>query len=269
MKLLIPILILSIVLIAGCIEEIEPTPTTNGILQIKITDEADEISSLVLTINEIKVHRNTGEILVNQSEGQETNETDNSGWITVVGTKTIDLIQVKGIEEILGETTLSTGKYTQVRLSVSNVTATIDNETHNLKVPSKTIKFVHPFEIKENEITSLIIDFDADKSIVKAGKKYILKPVVKIITEKPEEIDLEELCIESGGNVTTGLCCLATDDFPDTCLIGACACSPTNSHEVKVCDCGEGKCWSNGCKTFDETVIERQVSEQVQVGIDV
>jgi hypothetical protein len=27
-------------------------------------------------------------------------------------------------------------------------------------------------------------------------------------------------------------------------LIGACGCSTDNSKEVKVCDCGEGKCWN-------------------------
>ena len=53
----------------------------------------------------------------------------------------------------------------------------------------------------------------------------------------------EELCINSGGTVTTQLCCGSVGDFPNTCLIGACGCSPSNSHEVKVCNCGEGKCW--------------------------
>lgn len=52
-------------------------------------------------------------------------------------------------------------------------------------------------------------------------------------------------CIDEGGTVKTQLCCNYTEDFPDTCLIGACGCSPDNSHEVKVCDCGEGKCWNN------------------------
>jgi len=53
----------------------------------------------------------------------------------------------------------------------------------------------------------------------------------------------EELCENSGGTVKTQLCCNSVNDFPDTCLIGACGCSPNDSHEVKVCDCGEGKCW--------------------------
>jgi hypothetical protein len=55
----------------------------------------------------------------------------------------------------------------------------------------------------------------------------------------------DELCRASGGAVTTQLCCKSASDFPNTCLIGACGCSPDNSKEVKVCDCGEGKCWDS------------------------
>ena len=61
---------------------------------------------------------------------------------------------------------------------------------------------------------------------------------------------IEELCRLSGGTVTTQLCCKSVSDFPNTCLIGACGCLPDNSHEIKACDCGEGKCWNgNICVT--------------------
>ena len=40
-----------------------------------------------------------------------------------------------------------------------------------------------PWEIEDNKTTSLIIDFNADNSIVQAGDKYTLKPVVSISTE--------------------------------------------------------------------------------------
>lgn len=53
----------------------------------------------------------------------------------------------------------------------------------------------------------------------------------------------EQTCIDSGGTVETGLCCLSVGDFPNTCVVGACGCSPENSHEVTICDCGEGKCF--------------------------
>ena len=59
----------------------------------------------------------------------------------------------------------------------------------------------------------------------------------------------EDACKNSGGTVTTQLCCQSASDFPNTCLIGACGCSPTSSHEINVCDCGEGKCWNgNTCE---------------------
>lgn len=53
----------------------------------------------------------------------------------------------------------------------------------------------------------------------------------------------EQACLISGGTVTTSSCCKATGDFPNTCLIGACGCSPEYSHDVKVCDCGIDKCF--------------------------
>lgn len=54
--------------------------------------------------------------------------------------------------------------------------------------------------------------------------------------------DLEQACINSGGEVRTGLCCKSVGDFPDICAIGACGCAPDHSHEVKICDCGN-KCF--------------------------
>ena len=50
-------------------------------------------------------------------------------------------------------------------------------------------------------------------------------------------------CLDSGGTLTTGLCCQSTDDFPDTCAIGACGCAPDFSHTVRLCDCGPAACF--------------------------
>eukprot|EP00544_Gedaniella_sp_CCMP2646_P003253 CAMPEP_0202507420 /NCGR_PEP_ID=MMETSP1361-20130828/51714_1 /ASSEMBLY_ACC=CAM_ASM_000849 /TAXON_ID=210615 /ORGANISM="Staurosira complex sp., Strain CCMP2646" /LENGTH=229 /DNA_ID=CAMNT_0049141539 /DNA_START=1446 /DNA_END=2135 /DNA_ORIENTATION=- len=63
----------------------------------------------------------------------------------------------------------------------------------------------------------------------------------------------EARCTEAGGTVTTSLCCEGIDDFPNTCLIGACGCSPDNSDETLVCSCPDGLCWDgNSCvdRTF-------------------
>jgi Matrixin len=62
----------------------------------------------------------------------------------------------------------------------------------------------------------------------------------------------QQVCVNSGGAVSTALCCLGVGDFPNTCGIGACGCSPTSSHEVQVCTCASGKCFGGagvGCVT--------------------
>jgi hypothetical protein len=47
----------------------------------------------------------------------------------------------------------------------------------------------------------------------------------------------------SGGRVETARCCGSVGDFPDTCLVGACGCAPSASHDVRVCRCPEGRCF--------------------------
>jgi len=59
-----------------------------------------------------------------------------------------------------------------------------------------------------------------------------------------EESKKEQSCLLSGGTIEASLCCASTSDFPNLCLIGACGCSPTNSHQVKKCNCGEDKCFN-------------------------
>jgi hypothetical protein len=61
----------------------------------------------------------------------------------------------------------------------------------------------------------------------------------------------EALCTQTGGTVGTQLCCGSVTDFPDTCGVGNCGCSPSASHEVQVCTCPSGKCFSldKGCRT--------------------
>jgi hypothetical protein len=90
-----------------------------------------------------------------------------------------------------------------------------------------------------------------------------------VYQSKPEGLtEIEKACINSGGTITTGLCCKSTGDFPNLCLIGPCGCSPENSHQVKICDCGEDKCFNGGeCLYLDEISNFLEDLEQ-ETGID-
>jgi hypothetical protein len=166
------------------------TPVVNeGILLMKIKDKLDltNITAITITINKVEVHK--AGINENETESDETfesNDTSTSGWITIVDkTKTynlLDLVNTPG--EVLGEKTISTGKYTQIRLYVSKAQLTLENKTYDVKVPSKRFYWIHPFTIEAGKITTLTLDFDAADSIKETGKnKFILKPVMKIIGE--------------------------------------------------------------------------------------
>ena len=67
-------------------------------------------------------------------------------------------------------------------------------------------------------------------------------------------ISKELSCTNSGGTVTTTSCCLSASDFPSSCVVGACGCAPADSHDVKTCNCGAGKCFDgNKCVAQDQT----------------
>jgi hypothetical protein len=76
------------------------------------------------------------------------------------------------------------------------------------------------------------------------------------ITENQSALQvIEQSCISSGGNITNQLCCQSSGDFPNTCLIGACGCAPSSSHEVKVCVCPEGECFDGNQCTQQQQMI--------------
>lgn len=150
------------------------TAVTTGLLEIILTDAPPDmnVEKALITISSVEVHRAAGD------------DDDDKGWITAVETaQTFDLIAVKDAEAFLGSTELAPGKYTQIRLHVEKAVATIDGTEQELKVPSEKIKLNHPFTIEPGGTIKLTLDFDAQQSIHQAGKKYMLKPTIKVTSE--------------------------------------------------------------------------------------
>lgn len=91
----------------------------------------------------------------------------------------------------------------------------------------------------------LILETYPRQRQIPGGEKFIER------IEVQEESIEDQACIDSGGIVKGAMCCLSTSDFPNLCLIGNCGCSLVNSYEIKICDCGEGKCFDgNTCVVF-------------------
>jgi uncharacterized protein (UPF0333 family) len=69
--------------------------------------------------------------------------------------------------------------------------------------------------------------------------------------------DAEAACVNTGGTVSAVPCCSSSNEFPNTCMIGACRCSADNSKETKTCVCPEGSCFDGtGCATTEVPTSE-------------
>jgi len=162
------------------------TPTTTlvtakGILDIRVTDAPPQhnVTQINVILTDVRVNKSA------------TTDTD-AGWLTVFsGPVEFDLLQLKasGVANILGQSSIDVGHYSQVRMDVQLVDAVIDGQTTStgIELPSSTLRLVGSFDIKGNQRTILTIDFDAEKSLVFTGQgKSIFKPTVTLTVLYPD-----------------------------------------------------------------------------------
>ncbi len=133
-------------------------------------------------------------VRVNLSDSAGDND---SGWtdVTLAAPKRIDLLTLtNGVLEPLGSTSLPAGAYKQIRLvlAANNASSPLANAVkptgdteRALDTPSAQqsgLKLKANFDVLPGETADIVLDFDACKSVVRAGKsgKYLLKPVISV-----------------------------------------------------------------------------------------
>lgn len=191
-----------------------------GTLSVSLADATtDRFSAVYITITEVQVHQ------------PGTSEGDQRNWRPVRMPRTpmtVNLLDlVNGVLEELGNVQLAAGTYTQMRLIIGAApepgAVNILNQPHpyanyvmdrstppnsyELKVPSGSqsgYKVVGGFDIIANSTTELILDFDADRSVVEAGNsgQWLLKPTVKIVYDYAI---IEGLVTTTSGSTSTPL----------------------------------------------------------------
>jgi len=244
--------VLASVIMAGCVS----APVGQSTLVIAVRDAPKTtgigtITYLGLNIREVSVHRASANQTATETDEEmdatESDDTGTAGWTVVVSQpQTVDLMQLTDVSEVIGQKTMDAGMYTQIRLKIDSGTITVDGTEHQLEVPSGVLKLNRGFVLTPNETLKLTLDFNVEKSVIRTGSdQYKLKPVIAVLSETLSGMsEQEQVCLSSGGTVTTRLCCNSVKDFPDLCLMGACGCAPGDSHQIRVCTCGSGRCFN-------------------------
>ena len=159
---------------------------SNGTLYVAITDAPScGFDAVNVTVNKVRVNQSTT-----------ASDTD-AGWTDIVlnPAQKINLLNLtNGTLLPLGQTPLTAGHYTQLRLVLDPNTANgmansvvVSGTTTEvtLDTPSAVqsgIKLAHEFDVATGQRADVVLDFDACKSIVTKGNgKYALKPVVKVV----------------------------------------------------------------------------------------
>jgi hypothetical protein len=178
-----------------------------GTLSVKLTDAPASYDAVLVTFSQVTVHAGVQEDTEEppaeegtakyalegddaeaetEAETEAEAEAEADGWIVVSdAVQTFDLLTLSnGVTAVMGEAELDAGHYTQLRLIIDSAEVIVDGESHDLTVPSGTVKFVSGFDISDGGTTDLVVDFDASRSVHQTGgnnAKYMLKPTIRVI----------------------------------------------------------------------------------------
>ena len=168
--------LLSIIIWTSCSDQstnVDPV-NQNGRLKMYMVDSPSTLDSVIICVTSVEVHKSGSD--------------STSGWFVINdSTRYFDLLLLtNGASAVLGDTSLAPGQYTQIRLIIGEGSYVIDQGVkHDLEIPSGSqtgLKLTHQFTIEAGKLYELILDFNAEKSIIITGNgKYKLKPTIRVI----------------------------------------------------------------------------------------
>jgi hypothetical protein len=175
MKKYIIFFALIFIAIIGCTDNAtNPSLQQNGSLKLYLVDSPSSLDSVIISVRRVEVHKAAND--------------STSGWYVINNTpRSFNLLDLRnGASAVLGDSVLSPGQYTQIRLILNNNNYVKENDLrHNLKIPSGIqtgIKLNHEFTIEPGNLYELVLDFNVDKSINITGNgNYMMKPVIRVM----------------------------------------------------------------------------------------
>ena len=187
MRCVLAVLVATILLFPACGSPTEPSGSAS--FNVMITDSPfSDAKAVLVTFSEVSAH------------------VADSDWKTVAfsggsSARTCDLKKLQGPQDVLGVGALTPGHYTQIRLVVSKAVIYFDNASSgsacattidapagrnaNLEIPSGEVKLNREFDLAATDATTIVLDFDGEKSIHETGSgRYMMSPVIGVVSVK-------------------------------------------------------------------------------------
>lgn len=162
--------IVSIVIVAFLLSACSDDPK-NARIEVRLTDAPGDYDAVNIDIQGVEVHTN-------------------GGWTSLdIIPGVYNLLEfTNGIDTLMGDVIVPEGELSQIRLILGDEnTIQVDGEIFDLATPSgqqSGLKLNAHTTLKGGLTYRFLLDFDAARSIVLTGKgTYILKPVIRVITE--------------------------------------------------------------------------------------
>jgi hypothetical protein len=151
----------------------------NAKLEVRLVDAPADYDAVYIDVKEIRIHTS------------ETAADEDQGWTTLsTNAGVYNLLELtNGIDALLATQELPAGKVSQIRLILGENNTLVENgQTHALTTPSAQqsgLKLKINTTLEADLKYVIMLDFDAARSIVKAGNsgKYNLKPVIRTFVE--------------------------------------------------------------------------------------
>ena len=160
------------IMLSGCSKSTKTT--SKGEIKIYLADRPAEFDAVNIVVSQVSIHMSDQDSV--------------SGWMVICDTTQIyDLLELRnGAMALFADHELDPGHYTQIRLKITDGSNVIvDGSQYDLEIPSgyqSGVKINHQFQIQEDVTYELLLDFDAEKSIIKKGNgQYQMKPVIRAI----------------------------------------------------------------------------------------
>ena len=108
------------------------------------------------------------------------------------------ILRLATAQDILGTGSLPAGHYTQLRLMVTSATIYFDSassgapctpsmvavggRTASVDIPSGELRLNREFDLTASTATTILLDFDGDRSVHDTGGRYVMTPVISIVS---------------------------------------------------------------------------------------